>query len=424
LTLPRFAYTTLLRLATPALLAHFRRRTRRQTGTTDDWRARLGYVERDARQPIWIHAASAGEMQAALPLAAKLAEDYPLRLSAFTTSGLARAVAHLPDVPATLAPIDTPGAWRRYLKRTHPRLLVLVETELWPNLLAACARRNIPVVLVSARMTPANVQRMARFPKTTRETLAGLDCVLAQTDGDLERFRALGVPPENSLVSGNLKEARTISEQALQRGRSFRTGPLAGRAIWVAGSVREGEEAFIAETAAIIRKKVAKVVALIAPRHPERAPAFREALAARGIEALPAEALDSNEAIAEGGVILVDRLGVLPSLYAAGDAAFVGGSIVPLGGHNLLEPALLALPILAGPHLENVREQAERLSRVGALSIAEDAPTLADKIIGLLNDPSRAREAGEAGKQSAVDSRVLTVTLEHLSPLLKAGTGH
>ncbi|MGH8162347.1 MAG: 3-deoxy-D-manno-octulosonic acid transferase [Gammaproteobacteria bacterium] len=419
MNLIRFGYTMALGCATPAILVHLARRSRRQTGSRDDWRARLGFVPRDMRRPVWIHAASAGEMQAALPLVAALARDYPVRLTAFSASGLAAAATHLPDVPASLAPLDLPGAWRRFLARTGPRLLVLVETELWPNLLAAAKHEGMPVVLTSARLTPETAHRLARFPQTIRDSLATLSTVLTQTPEDLDRFHALGLPDGRGRVSGNLKEAQIIPESVRARGRRLRAGPLAGRRVWVAGSVRDGEEALVAEATALIRTECSDAVALIAPRHPERAPAFVAALAARGIESFGPEVLDSKQPISGGAAVVVDRLGELLTLYAASDVAFVGGSFARLGGHNLLEPARLAKPILAGPHLGNVRQQAERLLAAGALFIVEDASTFAEKVITLLNDPAAAEYAGEAGRDSAAESEVLATILAALDDYLE-----
>ncbi len=418
MNLVRSTYTTALRLATPVLLAHLARRTRHQTGMQDDWRARLGLIEADDHRPVWIHAASAGEMQAALPLAAALAPAYPLRLSAFTASGLARARTSLPGITATLAPLDLPGAWRRYFSATNPRLAVLLESELWPNLLAAARRRKLPVVLASAHMTPAAAHRLGRFPASAREMLGGLAGVLAQDDADLERFYALGLPRERGCVTGNLKEAQAISATAEARGRALRAGALAGRKVWVAGSVRGGEEAFIAEAADKVRAQIPEAVALVVPRHPERAASFIAALAARDIQALDWDALVGGEAVPAGAVVVVAKLGVLDALYAASDAAFVGGSFAPLGGHNLLEPAQAGVPVLAGPNLRNVSAAAERLDAAGALTVVRDAEALAARLAALLGDPQTAQKMGAAARSVASNPESLAATLAALAPWL------
>lgn len=420
MTLPRAAYTIALRLAAPGVLAHLARRTRRQTGGRDDWRARLGRVAADPRRPIWVHAASAGEIQAALPLAAKLTQRYPLRLSAFSASGLARARESLPTADTSLAPLDLPGAWRRYLGRTRPRLLILTETELWPNLLAATARNEIPVVLASARLKPKSAHRLACFPKTSRQMMRGFAAVLAQGEADLERFRALGLGADRGRVTGSLKTAFTVPESVAEAARGLREGPLRARKAWVAGSAREGEERFIARAAARLHELDPGAVSLIVPRHPERAAGFSAALRKEGVATAGAQALDGERPIAAGTAVVVDRLGILLTLYAAGDAVFVGGSIVALGGHNLLEPALLGRPILAGPHLDNVSETASRLRGAGALSIVTDANALAAQIATLLADPDAARKSGQGAKRAVSQHDALAATLEALAPYLGA----
>lgn len=418
MTLARAAWTAAVRLSTPLVLPYLARRARRQTGSRDDWRLRLGIGAHDRRRPIWIHAASVGEAQAAAPLAAALAAAYPVKMTVFTASGRQRAEELLPQVQVELAPLDLPGAWRRFLDRVSPRLAVLVETELWPNLLAAARARGLPVVLASARLTPAGARRLARFPATAREMLSTLECVLAQTPGDRERFLELGLLPERVTVTGSLKEALVVAPDTLARGRMLRSGPLAGRCIWVAGSVRAGEEATLAEAAASVATRVPNAVALVVPRYPEQAPAFAAALEARGIRTLGWDALAGSEPLPPGAAVVVDRLGVLQILYAAADAAFVGGTLVPVGGHNLLEPAIVGVPVVAGSDLDGVRVAAERLKRAGALSVVRDAEGLAREIGSLLADPETARAAGEAGRRAASASTALETTLAEISPYL------
>lgn len=414
----RAFYTGAVRLATPAILMHLARRSRRQAGAADDWRARLGAVPGDGRRPVWIHAASAGEVQAATPLAAALAAEMPVRISAFTATGRAVAARLVPEAKVDLAPLDLPGAWRRYLNRVRPRTGILVETELWPNLLAAAARRHLPVVLASARLTPRAARRLARVPAATQAMLGVLTRVLAQSEADLERFVALGLPRERGRVTGSLKEVLTVPAEALARGRALRAGPLAGRRVWVAGSVRVGEEAAVAEAAAQVSAAVPDAVAVVVPRHPEDASAFVRALAARSISTLPAEALEDGSAIPPGAALVVARMGVLLELYAAADAAFVGGSLVPLEGHNVLEPALLGVPVVTGPHVGNVRAAAERLKRAGALAIARDGAALGAELTTLLRDRPAARTAGAAGREAALNPPVLEATLAGLRDLL------
>lgn len=418
MTVPRHIYTTALRLASPAILLHLSRRTRRQAGTADDWRVRLGRGPSDTRSPVWLHGASAGEIQSLAPLAQALAATHPVRISAFTATGLARARTLLPGVPAELSPLDLPGAWRRYLERTAPRIAVLAETELWPNLLAEAGRRRVPVVLASACMSERTAHRLGRFPATARALMNGLHRVLAQTDNDLERFVALGLPRSKGEVTGSLKGALLVPPAVRDAGAELRARLFAGHPAWVAGSVRTGEERAVAEAVAAIGQSQPDAISIVVPRHPETAPDFVAALAARGIRAVGGERLDAAEALAPGAVVVVDRVGVLLTLYAACDVAFVGGTLSPVGGHNVLEPALLERPVVVGPSLDNVREAAARLKAAGALSLVRSGQDLGREVSALLADPDATRRAGRAGARAAADSEVLARTREALEKLL------
>lgn len=414
MTLPRLAYTTALRIGSPALLLHLARRSRRQTGAEDDWRARLGRGERDERAPVWLHGASAGEIQSLVPLAAALARTQPVRMSAFTATGRARARGLLPDVPVELAPLDLPGAWRRYLDRVAPRMAVIAETELWPNLLAAAAARDLPVWLVSARMSEATARRLQRFPATARELMQSLRGVLAQTGQDRERFVALGLPAGRARVSGSLKHALAIPDAVRERGRRLREVLFGERPVWVAGSVRTGEERAVADAAGRVRDDHPEAVPVVVPRHPETAPAFAAALARLGFAVHGGDVLDAGIALPPGAALVADRVGVLLDLYAAADVAFVGGTLSPIGGHNVLEPALLGLPVLVGPSLDNVLGEVKRLKDAGALAIVRDGAALGSELAALLGNPVALRAMGEAGCRAAGDDTALNTTLEIL----------
>lgn len=420
MNLPRVFYTGAVRLATPVVLVHLARRSHRQAHTNDDWRARLGSVAPDMRAPLWIHAASAGEMQSAASLAAALTADYPVHISAFTATGRAVAARLVPEARLDLAPLDLPGAWRRYLERIRPRAGILLETELWPNLLAVAAARRLPIILASARLTPRAARRLARFPGATRAMLGALTQVLTQSEEDLERFVALGLPRARARVTGSLKQTLAVPAEAIAEGRRLRCGPFAGRKVWVAGSVRAGEETAVAAAAARTHATLPDAIAVIVPRHPEEAAGFVRALKAQAVPALGTEALHSGQPLPDGAAVVVDRVGVLLGLYAAADAAFVGGSLVPIEGHNVLEPALLGVPVVAGPRLGNVRAVAERLRAAGALAIVADETELAAAVSALLADPAAAQAAGAAGRHAAADPTALTATIAALRELLLA----
>jgi len=413
----RGIYTGVMRLAAPALLVHLARRGRRQGAGADDWRSRLGWVAVDDRHPVWIHAASAGELQAVAPLVAALAAQAPVHLSVFTGSGRVRARHLLEALPVSLSPLDLPGAWRRFLTRIEPRLALIAETELWPNLLAEARRRALAVVLVNARMSPRTCRRLARFPGATRELMRALSLVLAQGPEDLERFHFLGLPQARGQVAGNLKETWIIPRADREQGRRWRAGALAGRRVWVAGSVREGEEEALAEAIGRLRQRVEAAVTIVVPRHPERAAAFAAGLERAGIPVLPETAL-AGAPVAPGAVILIARIGVLLGLYAAADVAFVGGTLAPLGGHNVLEPALSGLPVLVGPSTENVRAAVSRLRAAGALCEVSSGGELGEAVAALLADGGRLKAMGEAARRAGSNPVPLTRTLAAIEPYL------
>lgn len=418
MTVPRLLYAAALRIGSPFVLLHLARRTRRQAGTSDDWRARCGRVPGDERAPVWLHGASAGEIQSLAPLADALARDYPVRLSAFTATGRARASALFPRLPVDLSPLDLPGAWRRYLGRTRPRALIVAETELWPNLLAAARARRLPVWLVSARMSPATERRLRRFPATARELMAALEGVLAQSPEDLDRFVRLGLPAERGRVTGSLKQALMVPDSVREQGARLRRALFDPHPVWVAGSVRTGEERDIAEAVAIVREHCPGAIALVVPRHPETAPGFKAALGMRHQEVLEADVLDGAGRIPGGTTVVVDRVGVLLGLYAAADVAFVGGTLCPIGGHNVLEPAVLGRPVLVGPAVDNVRIEVKRLKAAGALGMVRDGRALGEEVAALLGDPGRIRAMGRAGVSAASSADALDATLKVLREAL------
>lgn len=418
MTVPRLLYTAALRIGSPFILWHLARRTRRQAGTADDWHARCGWVPRDDRSPVWLHGASAGEIQSLAPLAAALARDYPLRLSAFTATGRARAAALLPRLPVDLSPLDLPGVWRRYLGRTRPRALLVAETELWPNLLAAAHARRLPVWLVSARMSSASERRLRHFPATARELMASFEGVMAQSAEDLDRFVRLGLPAERGRVTGSLKQAMRVPESVREQGARLRRELFDPHPVWVAGSVRTGEERDIAEAVALVREHWPGAIALVVPRHPESAAGFKAALGMQRQDTLGAEALDGADRIPGGTTVVVDRVGVLLGLYAAADVTFVGGTLCPIGGHNVLEPAVLGRPVLVGPAIDNVRSEVRRLKSAGALHIVHDGRALGKEITALFADPDRISAMGRAGASAASDAASLDLTLEVLRAAL------
>jgi 3-deoxy-D-manno-octulosonic-acid transferase len=292
-----------------------------------------------------------------------------------------------------------PDAVYRFLNRIRPRIAVIFETELWPNLYHQCGRRRVPLVLASARLSARSVDRYGRLGALFRETLAQGVVVAAQGEADAGRFRALGSDPSNTHVTGNLKFDFSVPADIAARGRALRDYYAPGRLVWVAGSTHGGgEEEALLEAQKLIRAKQPSALLVIAPRHPNRFGEVSAQLVSRGVRFIRRSQTPAAGAIAEADVMLLDSLGELLDFYAACDVAFVGGSLVPIGGHNLLEPAALGLPILAGPNNSNSAEAARALTGNGAALIVQNSQELADKVVTLFSEPETRTRMGVAGR--------------------------
>lgn len=354
---------------------------------------RLGAAPLSERGGIWVHCASVGELQAALPLIAQL-EGAGARVvpSTFTPSARALLAQRRPGRAATLAPLDHPWCVERALSRAEPRALVLVETELWPVWIRAAQRREIPVVIVSGRISERSFPRYARLRRWLAPTLQRISAIGARSEEDRERFLALGAAPGRCLVSGDLKlDLGSPPEPAPELRRA-----LGGRPLWIAGSTHPGEEAaLLAALAAAPALAAASLV--LAPRHVQRAPELLRLCRARGRPARLRSQLGAQP-LAGGEVLVLDSLGELASLYPLCAVAFVGGSLVRVGGHTPLEAAAAGVPVLHGPWVASVRAPLELLARAGAATQVRDAAELAAALVARFGDPEGARRRGLAGR--------------------------
>ncbi|NGX15157.1 lipid IV(A) 3-deoxy-D-manno-octulosonic acid transferase [Wenzhouxiangella sp. XN24] len=388
---------------------------------------RFGFGRSRLASPgIWVHAVSVGEVVAASSLIARLRErypDYPVVVTTVTPTG-AQRVRDLfgDDVLHSYAPYDTIGSVRRFFDRMQPRLAIVMETELWPNLYAACGARGIPLVLANARISPRSVQRYRRFIGLFRQALANGIVIAAQSAQDAERFLSLGANPERTFVTGNLKADVALPPGLAEAGKAFRRDCAAGRPVWVAASTHAGEEEAVLEAHARVRRALPDSLLLLVPRHPYRFAEVAALLESRG-EPHGRRSTGQTPA-ASDPVYLVDSLGELPMFYAAADVAFVGGSLVPIGGHNLLEPAALAIPVLTGPHNFNAEDIAALLLAAGALEVVDDQQQLARVVTGLLLDPAGRQARGACAKRVVADSGgALERLLALIRPLLPEGPG-
>lgn len=403
----RMIYTLLLTLAAPFVFVWLMLRSRRQTGEPDAWRERLGRLRLASHAPlIWIHAASLGEVQAAAPLVDALATRYPqyqLLITTFTATARRRAHERFGDrATVSLLPYDLPGCVRCFVDTAGPMLAVFVETELWPNLYRTLAHRQVPLLLVSARLSARAFPRYRRLRALIRPALQAVLGIAAQTRIDAERFVALGAAADKVSVMGNLKFDSRIAERVAERGAALRQA-LGARPLWVAGSTRPGEEQVLLEAFGRIRETLPNATLVLAPRHPERAAAIAELASAAGFTAVLRS--DHGADVAVPVVLIVDGVGELLDFYAAADVVFVGGTIAEIGGHNILEPAALGRPVIAGPHIGNWRELADAMSKRGGLQIAADAGALAQAVIKLLQDDTARNAAGAAALAVVEENR-------------------
>ncbi len=405
----RLLYTVLAYLAAPLAFMSVLWRSRSDPAYRSGWGERFGWGARlNGEGCIWVHAVSMGEVAASSALVRALRErhpQWPLVVTTATPTGARRARELFAAAGADVrfGPYDLPGAVRRFFVRVRPRVAIFMETELWPNLYRECGRRGVPIIIASARLSPRSWPRYRRLRALTRPMLRAGVTVAAQTAEDAQRFEFLGAPAAQVHIAGNLKFDVSVDGKARARGAELRSRELGGRAVWTAGSTHAGEEEVLLDAHALIRAAVPDALLVLAPRHPNRFDAVAAGLARRGVRFVRRSAGEPCGGDME--VLLLDTLGELPAFYAAADAAFVGGSLIPVGGHNLLEPAALGVPIVTGTHHANSPEVARLMfdSR-GAVCVA-DAAQLAAAVSGWLAEPGESARAGAIGRGVVVANR-------------------
>lgn len=405
----RRLYSLLLAAALPLVGLHLAWRGLRNRGYWRRWGERFGALPEHVSGPydLWIHAVSVGETQVALPLVAALTERRPgLRVLVTTTTPT--GMARLADgagvaVDACYLPQDLPPMVTHFLERVRPRLAVFVETELWPNYLAACAERGIPTVLANARMSERSRRGYARFAALTREMLCHLTLAAVQSTTDGRRLMALGLPQERLRVTGSVKFDKQVPASVGERAQVLRRRMGVDRGVWIAASTHEGEEEPVLEAFLQLRRRVPGALLFLVPRHPER---FERAHAlALRRELVAVRRTDDEADWAAADVIVGDTMGELPLFYAASDVAFVGGSLVATGGHNVLEAAALGLPVVTGPHVFNFQEIMDLLVERGGAVQVRDSAALARVVGEWLSDGNLRHQVGSRGRQVVAENR-------------------
>ena len=382
---------------------------------------RLGVGYPRLERCIWVHAVSVGEVVAAIPLIRALARrfpDRPILVTTVTPTGAARVASVFGDeVYHTYIPFEAPHVVNRFFSATKPEIALVLETEIWPNLYRGCGVRDIPLVLVSARISPKSVRSYRRLLPLFRETLSHGIVIAAQSEADAERFLSLGAAPERTRVTGNIKFDVEIPPDLPLRGRELRAELFRDRPVWIAASTHEGEEEIVLAAHQALLESRPNALLVLVPRHPQRFAAVRDMVRQQGMSVV--SRTDGSACGASTQVYLGDTMGELTLFYAASDLAFVAGSLVPVGGHNLLEPAALGLPLLSGPHVFNAQEIGDMFVAKGACRLVHDAEDLAAAVESLLSDPATASRLGELGREILEQNRgALARLMAMIEPLV------
>ena len=418
-------YSIALRLLLVAYLPFFLLR-RRRAGYAASLGQRLGRLGPGLPpEPRgWVHAVSVGEAAAAVPLVEGIRRRWPevsIVMSTITPTGARIVTERLPGVAVhRYFPVDLPAPVRRALDAAAPRFFIAIETELWPNFLRALGRRGIPAMIANGRISDRSFHRYHRVRWLMRRVLADVRVFAMQSEEDARRIVALGAPRDRVVVTGNLKNDLVPEERESEAVWRVRLGLERGGRLWIAGSTHRGEEALVLDAFLHVRARVPELALLVAPRHPERGAEVEELVRARGLGTVRRSRLPESGA-ASGSVVILDTVGELADLYRLADVVFVGGSLVPIGGHNVLEPAMRGKPVLFGPHTSNFREGAELLQRSGGGLLVKDGAELERELLRFLEDRDLARRAAAAardafaGREGAVRA-TLDLVARHLWP--------
>ena len=396
----RWLYSAILYALTPLVLLRLLYRSRRAPDYRRRWAERFGFFPQKLANSIWVHAVSVGEVQAALPMLRALRvrhPNIPLVVTTTTPTGLQRIKTAMgTDVISAHVPYDLPGAVRRFLRRARPKVAIVMETELWPNLYHQCRVAHIPVIVANARLSERSSKGYRRIAKLVRATLQDVTLIAAQSAADQARFLSLGAPIERIQLIGNIKYDVALPADLFTKAVALRRGWSEGRAVLIAASTHAGEDEMVLAAFAELRQTFTDLLLVLVPRHPERFDVVAQLCQQRGYNV--ARRSEAAADLSGADVYLGDTLGDLMLLYAASDVAFVGGSLVPVGGHNVLEPAALGIPSITGPHMFNFAEVTAKLQAVGATDVIADESSLASRVAYWLQDLQQRQRASEAGK--------------------------
>jgi len=427
----RWIYPLILLLALPLVWLRLAWRARREPEYGKRRAERFGHVAESVRTgPIWFHTVSAGETIAAAPLIrevtqllARTPDAPPVLVTTMTPTGSAQVIERLGDlVDHCYAPYDFGFGVRRFYAQVRPRLLVLMETELWPNLIAEAHAHGVPVLLVNARLSARSAAGYAKLGGLTRRMLSQVDMIACQTQDHSDRFESLGAPHTSVLgsVKFDVELPADFPAQVHQLGSQL---GLIDSQVWIAASTHPGEDEIVLAVFTRLREQFPQLRLLLVPRHPVRADEVAALVTGYSL-ARQSElcAGDMSPPTVPADVIIGDVMGSLLLLYGLAGVAFIGGSLVPLGGHNPIEPALCSVPAMSGPHQFNFTQAMQALEAAGAHVTVADGDELAAQLSAWLSEPAQAQGAGAAGgavltENRGAQARILNLLREHLTKI-------
>ncbi|MEY4210299.1 MAG: hypothetical protein RLZ92_678, partial [Pseudomonadota bacterium] len=355
------------------------------------WQERLGFYRTPPCQDlVWFHAVSVGEAEAAFPLIKSMQSQHPAQRFLVTTTtptGSARVQAVLADsVEHVYLPYDLPVIVARFLRHFQPQIAVIMEKEVWPNLFAACAAEQIPLYVINARLSAKSAKAYKKIPALIKPALACIQQIATQTEDDQQRFIDIGASAQQVAVLGNIKFDLSIEPATIAAGLALKQNSFAGRFVWIIASTHQGEEEILLALYPALKAQIKNLLLVIAPRHPERFEPVKKLCEKQGLSVVMRS---ENRLVDERcDVYVADSIGELKMLYAAADLAFVGGSLVPVGGHNVLEPAAVGVPVLFGPQMFNFQEIAEQMLKAGAAVQCDDDLAIAKVVLHIHEDLS------------------------------------
>ena len=408
--MPRHLYSVFFYLLMPLILLRLLFRGMAAPNYRKRWLQRFGFFTPPElnKDTIWLHAVSVGETLAAVPLVKALQTKYPdhrLLITCMTPTGSERITAAFGDsVDHSYAPYDTPDAVARFLRRVQPKMLIIMETELWPNTVAGCYKRQIPVILANGRLSEKSARGYGRVPGLSAPMLGQLTAVAAQHGDDGARFTELGLSAKNLYITGNIKFDLDLSAEVRQSAEALRQqwSGTTQRPILLAASTHRGEDEIILQAFGLIKQSVDNLLLVLVPRHPER---FNQVGVLCREAGYSLARRSSNDSVEQADILLGDSMGELMTFFGACDIAFVGGSLVTNGGHNMIEPAAWGKPTLSGLSVFNFAEVSRLLAEAGGLSLVEDAAALADATIELIENPEQAQQMGQQAQRVAEANR-------------------